>query len=841
MLPILEIKQQIAEHMAASNRLVLTAPTGSGKTTQVPQILYHAMPKTSGQIVVLQPRRLATRMVAHRVASEMNCAIGSVVGYQTRHERQVSPQTRIRFMTEGLLLRLLQSDPTLSGVEAVILDEFHERNLAADMALGLLRRLQQSTRPDLKLIVMSATLDAQRIAEYLQCESLQAGGRLFPVEIRYLPKPSQKPCWDLAADALAVLFAAEESQQDAGDVLIFMPGVYEINRTIAACQRQLAGSPACQAIQFFPLHGALPLREQDAAMQPCAKRKVVVATNVAETSITIEGIRYVIDSGLAKIHRYQPQRALNVLRVEPISKASADQRTGRAGRLGPGVCMRLWTQREHRARADHESPEVQRLDLAEAVLQLKSMGVDRLMDFPWLEPPGEEAVERAEKLLTLLGATNEYGSITALGKKMARVPIHPRLSRTLMEAADRGCLPRAILAVALVSERDIFERPQAHLLQRYLRDDEPESDLLTRAHVFEELAAARFDRHQSKLLNVNVIACRAVQQSRRLLEGVCQRLKLPMDGDNCADDLFKSLLVGFPDHIAVRLDAQRLHCAMTGRRRVVLDRESVVRDPGLLLALDVREVGRGDSAQTELSLASRIDPVWLEEVHPHSLSQRIETRWNPESQAVEQVQEHIYDGLVISRTVRSQVNPADAAELLVQQIMQGQLALTHWNEEVEQWIARTRCVAKWFPERGLIEYSDDDIAVILHEIVSDATRYSQIRDRPCLQAVRDALSWDDQQFVERMAPRTLQLPRGYRMRLSYSIDAPPRARAKIQDLYDLHETPRVAGGRQEVLLEILAPNFRPIQVTSDLRGFWQTLYPEVKKELRRRYPKHEWR
>ena len=857
MLPVLEIQDQIIERLRAANRLVLTAPTGSGKTTQVPQIVFRSgiVPEDQ-QIIVLQPRRLATRMVAARVALEMQTNLGRVVGYQTRHDSAVSNATRIRFMTEGLMLRLLQSDPMLrgmGGVGCVILDEFHERNLPADISLGLIKRLQEALaggRPDLKLVVMSATLDAAAVADYLQCESLQTGGRLHPVDVRYLPKPAnpmKEPAWDLAAAALPVAM----SETRSGHVLIFMPGAYEIARTIEVCERAVAGQG--ERVRFFPLHGSLPPAQQDAAValvDDPTVRKVIVATNVAETSITIDGISAVIDSGLARIHRFDARRGLNALRVEPISKASADQRAGRAGRTGPGICLRLWTAKDHGTRADHDEPEVCRLELSEAVLTLKAMGVHDIEGaggFDWLQPPAAESLARADALLHVLGALDENGAITQLGRTMAEFPAHPRLARLMLDASQRDCLQRAITWAALINERDIFTQPQQRILMRYMQKDEPASDIAATERAFEDLKDASFSGRRCADLGANAGACRDVERTSTQFATVCRRLKLPMDGANRTEDLIKSLLTAFRDHLAVKLEPQRPNCAMPGRKKVLLDRESVVRDAGLLVALDMNEIGRGDSAQTMLSLGSHIEPVWLEEVDPGGFETSRELLWNAEQQSVEEIESKTYRGLALERTARPPQTSAQleaAAAMIVERIVAGELKLEGWNDKVEQWITRARCVAKWFPERQLISYDADDVRLILHEIVGRSARFNQVRDKACIDAVRDALSWEDQRFIEKMAPESIALPRSWHMKIEYSADSPApqaRGRAKIQDLYDLDDTPRIAGGRVPLLLEILGPNFRPVQVTSDLRGFWHNLYPELKKELKRRYPRHEWR
>lgn len=862
-LPVVQLAPAIVDSLRRSPRLVLTAPTGSGKTTQLPQLLYRHW-LTNQRIIVLQPRRLATRMVAQRVADELGCPLGSIVGYQTRHDSAVSPDTVIRFMTEGLLLRLLRSDPNLRRVGAVVIDEFHERTLAADMALGWVKRLQQTARPDLRLVVMSATLDTRRLAEFLHCPVLHAEGRAFAVDIGYLPKRPTGACWDLAAGALADHL--RDHGDEAGDVLIFMPGVYEINRTIEACRRRIGAMPG-EVPLLLPLHGSLPPAKQDAAVAPAHRRKVIVATNVAETSITIPGIRCVIDSGLARVHRYLPGRAINVLQVEPISRASADQRAGRAGRTAPGRCVRLWTEADHRQRDEHDTPEVRRVELAEAMLDLRASGVSDMAGFDWLDAPEPRAVQHAADLLRMLGATDQAGGLTDIGRRMARWPVHPRLARMLAAAEQLRCFDRAALWAALIHERDLLTDTSRDAVRSFEDPAAMGGDLLVRQRAYEAAERARFHHGGCAAMRVNALAAREIGRTYAQLRRIggwhgpaasspLARAKTPGAPVSSADsaypchpasdneaDLLRCLLQAYPDHVAVRLDANRPHCAMAGRRRVMLDRDSVVREAGPLLAVEVRQIDRpaADAADTVLALAVRIDADWLRELFADRCDDHAEPRYNEQAQAVEVVTEHRYAGLVLRQRVDARVDPAVAAPLLAARIADGSLKLSQWDEQVESWIARVRCVAQWFPERGLMTYDRDDLAVIYHDLVEGATRFAQVRDRPCLPAVRQALSWDDQQFVERMAPTHLTLPNGRRMSITYDPAAPPLGRALIQDLYGLNDTPRVAAGRQPVVLEILAPNRRPVQRTDDLPAFWKTLYPELRKELRRRYPKHEWR
>jgi ATP-dependent helicase HrpB len=479
-LPIFELEEEIISALGDCPRLILQAPTGSGKSTQVPQILLDSGLAGSDQIVILQPRRLPTRMLAARVAWERDSELGAEVGYQIRLDNVSSRETRIRFVTEGVLLRQMVSDPTLPGISVLIFDEFHERHLYGDIALARAMDIQSETRPDLKIVVMSATLDTGLLKEYLApCRILTSGGRTFPVSIEHLKREIvDEPPWELAIDALA------QAENDEGDVLIFMPGAYEIARTIEEIKRTRFDGIV------LPLHGDLSPASQDAAVATYDQRKVVVSTNVAETSLTIDGVTLVIDSGLAKIAKYDPHRGINTLITEKISRASADQRAGRAGRTAPGKCIRLWSERDHLNRRAQDLPEVKRLDLAEVILNLKAAGVTDIEQFGWLEKPDPKSLSRAMELLVDLGALERKSeNVTALGRRMLSFPVHPRYSRMLLLADELGCVPTIALIAALTQERHLLRRSDGHQMdhdRELLLGKEAESDffVLIRAWIY---------------------------------------------------------------------------------------------------------------------------------------------------------------------------------------------------------------------------------------------------------------------------------------------------------------------------------------------------------------------
>ncbi len=834
-LRVLEIEAGIREAMERGDRLVVSAPTGSGKTTQVPQILDRCE-AVRGEVVVLQPRRLATRMVAGRVADEMGCRLGGVAGYETRHERRVSNETRIRFMTEGVLLAKMGNGDELKGVGAVVLDEFHGRTLAGDLLLGLIRRMQEN-RSGLKLVVMSATLDAEGVGRFLGCEVLEAGGRMFEVEMRYMPKRRAGEVWDWATDAVG------EYVRDggAGDVLVFMPGVYEIGRTVRVCRRVLG-----RDIEVLPLHGGLSGVEQDAVVRGVGgnRQRVIVATNVAETSITIEGVRCVVDSGLARVHRYDGARGMNVLKVEGISLASAEQRKGRAGRVAEGVCYRLWVKGDDAVRCEREEPEIRRIELSEGLLKLKGMGVGGFEEIELLDRPREEDVAAAEGLLVSLALVDDGGGLTEMGRMVGCFGGHPRVGRVLVEASKRKCLDRGLIWAGLISERDILRRDaEASVLRQYGDAEWVDSDLALREHLWETARTGDggFDRGVCEKLGLDVRACGEVGRVVGQYGKWCRRVGLKMGGGNRTVDVVKSVLAGYGDHVGMHWEEGGSGCLMAGRKGVALDGQCVVRGVGPVVAIALSEVGRGDRARAVLRGVNRVEVEWLKEMGWKDIGMEKIEGWDEEQRAVREMEEVKYGELVVGRVSRPGEDGAKSGEVIVEKMLDGELRLKRWDEEVEQWIERVRCVGEWYEDRGLIRYERDEVAVLLHEIVGGASRFGAVEGREVLSVVKGALDWDDQVFVEKMAPRVVKLKSGYGMKVWYECGEKPRGRAKIQDFYGMEEGVRVGGGRVGVVLEILGPNFRPVQVTEDLKGFWTGLYPELKKELKRRYPKHEWR
>ncbi|MEY4687470.1 MAG: hypothetical protein RIR76_1493 [Verrucomicrobiota bacterium] len=853
-LPVYELESGLVAALREHGRVIVQAPTGSGKSTQIPQMLLrHGLLGAKGEVVVLQPRRLAARMLARRVAEEAGTRLGETVGYQIRLESRVSERTRIRFVTEGILLRQMSFDPRLPGVAAVIFDEFHERHLHGDISLARALQIQRTTRPDLRIVVMSATLETARLESYLApAATLVSQGRSFPVRVEYLPRAvdfEREPVWEAAARECERIAARTD-----GDLLVFMPGAYEISRTLQA----LDASRALRGFALLPLHGELPVEQQDRAVARCAERKIIVSTNVAETSLTIDGVTAVVDSGLARVARFDPHRGINTLLVEKISAASADQRAGRAGRTAPGVAVRLWTESEHARRPAQELPEVRRLDLAEVVLTLKAAGVDDVAAFPWLEAPEPRALERAEELLTDLvalepveepadGAPARGGRITETGRRMLRFPVHPRYARMFLAAQERGCVRPVALMAALTQGRSFLLRGvdrRTEELREEVLGEEQASDFFLLMRAWRHAEKERFDLEACRRLGIHAQAARQVgplfAQFLEIAEGEGLDASERPYRD---DDVRKCVLAGFSDHVARRLDAGTLRCEIVHRRRGMLARESAVAKAPLLVAAEISEIGgRGGEVTVLLSLATAIEESWLGELFPGGVVETKGVAYDEQTRRVIARRERCFRDLVLEAKVGGDDVPPDAAaRLLAREVLAGRMRLEAWDEAVEQWITRVNRLAEWFPELEVTPITEADRATLVEQVCYGEAGYRGIKDKPVMPVLREWLTAEQFAVLDDYLPERLVMGNGRRSRLTYHQEGPPVLSARIQELYGIDGRFAVGHGRVPVKIEVLAPNQRPIQVTDDLSAFWRDMYPKVKAELSRRYPRHEWR
>jgi len=829
-LPVAGILDRVVA-AARGGAAVVTAPPGSGKTMLVPAALLDDLP--AGGVVLLQPRRLAARAVAGRIAELRGTPVGGEVGYRVRFESRTGPHTRLAVETTGIMLRRLLDDPALEGIQAVVLDEFHERSLEMDLVLGLLMRVRQTLRPDLRIVVMSATLDPGPVATLLAdgvaggCPAVAAAGRLHPVEIRHLRHGDRRDLVDM------VTMAVDEALRGStGHVLVFLPGAGEIGR----CRRALEPTLGRRDIDMLVLHGELPAAEQDRVLTDAGRRRVILATNVAETSLTIPGVTAVVDSGLARRPRTSAATGLPRLELVPISRASAEQRAGRAGRTAPGLCLRLWDEPSHHQRPAADTPEVLRGDMSAALLQLVALGEDR--DFPWLEPPPPESLAAALRLLRLLGAveTDADGRdrITPLGAEIARLPAHPRLARLLLAGARHGVLRETSLAAALLSDRDPFRTSAPGSGPRDRQRVRSPSDVVDRVialQAFHAGAAAPdpdLEPHADGARGV----LRAAEQLYRLVEAPLA----PRAADPAAA-LMRALVEAFPDRLARLRPGASDRATLVGGRGARLTTSRLRGEP-LFLAIDVDDAG-GEAA---VRLASAVDRGWLDEPPLSALLHTgTDLRFHPSRRQVEARTCTTWMDLVLDEAPAA-IDDREAAAAILADAAARELerVVPGPDTAAGSFLARARWLAAARPDLGLPPLDAAAIGRLLPDVCGGLKSLDDVARADWLAVLHGAVGHDRVRDVERLAPAQLDLANGRRVKLAYPAEGPPVLAARIQDLYGVADTPRVADGRVAVLLHLLGPNHRPQQVTADLAGFWRTTYPQVRNELRRRYPKHPW-
>lgn len=792
-LPIDEMLPEVRGGVKRAGAAVVIAPPGAGKTSRVPLAL---LPQIDGEIWLLEPRRLAARWAARRMATELGERVGETVGYQVRFDRQLGPRTRVRVVTEGILTRRLVEDPFLEGVGAVILDEFHERSVDADLALALLREVRSTVRPDLCVVVMSATLDPAPVRAFLDgCPVIESAGRAHPVEIVY-----EEPAADEPLEARVSRAVRRELREGGGDVLVFLPGRREIRRT----RERLEGCAA----DLRELYGELDLAAQDAALAPSADRRVVLATNVAESSLTVEGVTTVVDSGLAKRAEYDPGRGVDRLVLRPIGRYSADQRAGRAGRLGPGRAVRLWSMKQHALRPPAEPAEIHRVDLASVLLALLSYGASDPSGFRWFDPPAPSRIAAGLELLTDLAALDGF-RLTELGRRLARLPLHPRWGALLLHAARLGAREEGLDVVALAEGPDP------------LRDAEVLRDRVGTS-----------DPWERRVILSNRGRSGTFARTRRQLD----RALGPTEPDavSTASDpeaaIREATWRSFRDRLARVGDDGQL--ALVGRTTARLAPESVVKGAELLVALRIDE-HRG---QRWVRWASRVERRWLE----GELERWVGWQLVPGEDRVAPVEELRFRDLVVERRAAPSRPASDPGEILAAAARRDLDRVVPWTPELERCAARYRFVRRHLPEAGLPPEPGDVRAALLEVAALGLTRFSELRKVDLVAAWRATWPPGVARIVDEAAPERWPIPSGRSVALRYRDDEPPVLAARLQELFGLYETPRVARGRVPVIVELLAPNLRPVQVTTDLASFWATTYREVRKELRQRYPKHHW-
>ncbi|HSP95726.1 MAG TPA: ATP-dependent helicase HrpB [Candidatus Dormibacteraeota bacterium] len=827
-LPIDPLLPQITAALRGGNRAVLRAAPGAGKTTRVPAALLDAGLGGDKQVVVLEPRRIAARAAAEYVAAQRGGAAGGEVGYRVRFESRGGARTRLWFVTEGVLGRQLARDPYLEDVGILVLDEFHERHLPGDVALALARELQETVRPDLKLVVMSATLDTAALATYLGgAPVLTSEGRAFPVRIEHADA-DPRPLAARVAAALARLLAGDD---DGGDVLVFLPGAAAIRRVTEA----IAPLAAARGLDVVPLHGDLPLDAQRRALQRGARRRVVLSTNVAETSLTVAGVTTVLDSGQALHAEYDARRGLNTIRLAPISRAAAEQRAGRAGRTAPGRCLRLWPAAEHASRLPRETPEIRRLELSATILELRAWGARDVMAVGWLDAPRAGAVEQAERLLGALGAVDDTGAVTDIGRELLTIAAPPRLGRLLVEARRRAVGDGGALLAALAAERDILLEARAFGAGDAPWPEGP-SDLLMRAGLFAEVERAGFSPSVCRRLGLDAVALRAVDRARRQYASGGQRARSAAARGGADAALLKAVLAAFPDRLCRRRAPGANRALMVGGTGVALEPRSVVRGAELFVAVDL-DAGAG--ADARVRIASAVERAWLAELFPDALHRQDVVAFDDDQQRVVRRERQLFHDLVLGERVSPDVDRATAGAALAAAARRDPAAAVGLDDDARHLLDRLRFLARAMPDLALPDV--DALLADAVEALCDGKRsFAELRRGDVGGVLLGLLTGAQRHALERDAPARLTLPSGRSVAIAYAADKPPAAAARIQEVFGLAATPRLAGGRVPLVLELLAPNQRPVQITDDLASFWRRGYAEVRKQLRGRYPKHAW-
>jgi ATP-dependent helicase HrpB len=797
-LPIDDFLPRITESLKSHPNLIISASPGAGKTTRVPvELSRHFIKQTDKkQIWVLEPRRIAAISAAHRIAEEQGWRVGEEVGYQVRFESQSSSSTRILFLTEALLLRKLRSDPELLSVDAIVLDEFHERSVHVDLALASLKELQELSRPDLKIIVMSATLNALRISEFLDAAPvIDVPGKSHALQVVYHDKAQILRTGPELIQRMKELVIKAVQKIPQGDVLVFLPGQKEIKKLSLELTSVLP-----EAYSVFELHGQLALAEQRRVLQPCAGRKIILATNVAESSITIDGVSIVVDSGLARIQEQDLATGFDTLRVTKISKASATQRAGRAARQGPGVVFRAWSQYEESTQKDFETPEIERVDLAESLLILSGLGISNFDAFSWFQKPNDKRLQMSLDFLVSINAlTHEY-QITDDGKKLGSFPVHPRLGKLLLEGQKRNLFSLACKLAVFLSEKSRSKQPLAF----------SENDLWI----------TDFSSQNEQRMYNQLLALSKDVKSHKNEEGFASQQEL--------------LFAVYNDRLCRRRQTESPEAKMAGGRGVQLHTQSTVRKSLYFLALEIKDGTHG--ANSTVFSAFGLDTQFVEsQLKSKSEAVRVIT-WDEKAQKFWLQEERQWRGLSLGAASRKPATSEDVREKLVDVVLERWEMLLEKNQSLAQFLQRVDFLSKTRPE--FLPFSKEMIRASLEQACYGETSLEKVFEKDLIYFFKNNADPKQMELLERECPSHWVVPTGNRLRVKYSVEQGPSVEVRLQELFGLNQAPIFCG--QSLTLFLLAPNYRPVQVTRDLASFWKNGYPEVRKEMRTRYPKHSW-
>jgi ATP-dependent helicase HrpB len=832
-LPIDDVLSDVTDALRGHSAVVLRAPPGAGKTTRVPGAVLDAGLAGDGQVIMLEPRRLAARASAKRIAEERGVRLGGEVGYRVRFENKSSDDTRLLVVTEGILTRRFLDDPLLEGAGCIILDEFHERSVHTDLCLAFVRELLE-VRDDLKLIVMSATIDAAPLSSFLgDCPVVTSEGRLFPLDVQHSEGRDDRRLEVRVRAGLRDLLRADDD--DGGDVLVFLPGAPEIRRA----QQALEDEPLPGAPEVVPLHGSLPPEAQDRALARAKGRRVVLATNIAETSLTLDGVSAVVDTGLQKLIRHDPRTGTDRLETVRICRYSAEQRAGRAGRQRPGRVLRLWSAAEHAQLAEKDSPELARVDLAGPLLQVLFFSPGDPRAFAFLDPPPDAHTARALELLERLGATerdDERLQLSERGRRLAHLPVSPRIGALLEAAAEEGRAEDGAAFAALLGERELLRRDtRAESLGAH------DSDLEVRLELLEAVEADRFSRQSARAHGVDERSARETARARDQLRRLVKRPRRAGAAESDARAHARILLAGFPDRVCVASGGRE--GKMVGGRGVKLDERSVVHDAELFVALQVDD-GAARRARSLVRMAAKITREDLEAELPHLLRTEEAALFDDEGGRVRGVRRLLFADLVLEEKEGVAVSPEAVERALLAAAQERWERFFRPDADTQRLLDRLRFAAAALPEEEWPDVSEERLRTRLPALVPGARSLKDLEKLDWRGLIEGELSWPQKQLLDVEVPERLAVPSGSKIAIDYAAASGPEEApvlaVKLQEMFGLAETPRVARGRVPLLLHLLSPARRPVQVTRDLRSFWDSGYVEVRKELRQRYPKHPW-